>query len=118
MPIGMALYYYAYSTWTSRPTLFLEDLFVLPDYRNRGTGKQLFRHLGEIAKRENCARIEWNVLTWNAYVCMSHLSPSIAFYKNILGAEMLEEWRGMRLEGEGIDRLASLAKPEAPYGSI
>lgn len=67
-PVGFALYYYAYSTWTSRPTLFLEDLFVLKEYRNHGLGKRLFRHLGEIAKKENCPRIEWNVLTWNEYV--------------------------------------------------
>lgn len=67
-PVGFALYYYAYSTWTSRPTLFLEDLFVLKEYRNHGLGKRLFRHLGEIAKKENCPRIEWNVLTWNEFV--------------------------------------------------
>ncbi|PKI83936.1 hypothetical protein MVES_001870 [Malassezia vespertilionis] len=65
-PIGFAVYYYAYSTWTSRPTLFLEDLFVLPEYRNLGVGKRLFKHLGDIAHKEDCARVEWNVLTWNA----------------------------------------------------
>ncbi|KAI3624585.1 ats1 [Malassezia furfur] len=106
-PVGFALYYYAYSTWTSRPTLFLEDLFVLKEYRNHGLGKRLFRHLGEIAKKENCPRIEWNVLT-----------PSIAFYKETLGAQMLDEWRGMRLEGNGIERLASLSTTEVSQGGI
>lgn len=67
-PIGMALYYYAYSTWTSRRTLFLEDLYVQPEHRNLGVGKRLFKHLGDVAKKEDCPRVEWNVLTWNAYV--------------------------------------------------
>ncbi|WFD44081.1 Acetyltransferase (GNAT) [Malassezia psittaci] len=100
-PVGFALYFYAYSTWTSRPTLHLEDLFVLQERRNLGIGKRIFKQLGQIAKEEQCLRIEWNVLTWNA--------PAIAFYQKTLGAEMLEEWRTLRLEGDGIQRLASLS---------
>jgi len=61
-------YYYAYSTWTSRPTLYLEDLYVMPEYRNQGIGKHLFKRLGEIAKEKECLRVEWSVLTWNRYV--------------------------------------------------
>ncbi|WFD31585.1 Acetyltransferase (GNAT) [Malassezia sp. CBS 17886] len=100
-PVGFSLYFYTYSTWTSRPTLFLEDLFVLTEYRNQGIGKLLFKRLGEIATESDCRRLEWNVLTWNA--------PSIGFYKGTLGAEMLEEWRGMRLDVDGIKRLAHLS---------
>merc|ERR1711974_364130 len=99
-PIGFSLYYYAYSTWTSRPTLYLEDLYVMPEYRNKGVGKHLFKRLGEIAKEKECLRVEWSVLTWN--------SPSIGFYKNTLGAIMMDEWRTMRLDRAGIERLACL----------
>lgn len=69
-PVGFSLYFYAYSTWWAAPTLHLEDLFVLPEYRNKGIGKHLFKRLGEIAKAKKCARVEWQVLTWNTYVCM------------------------------------------------
>lgn len=99
-PVGFSLYYYAYSTWTSRPTLYLEDLFVYPEYRNKGIGKHLFKRLGEIAEKNHCLRLEWSVLTWN--------KPSIGFYHNTLGAEMLDEWRTMRLDLSGIQRLARL----------
>ena len=100
-------YFFAYSTWTSRPTLFLEDLFVLPEYRNGGIGKLLFRHLGAIATEHNCGRMEWHVAAWNAYVAAN--SPSIGFYIKTLGAETLDEWRGMRLDTNGIARLQHLA---------
>ncbi|WFD33196.1 hypothetical protein MCUN1_000009 [Malassezia cuniculi] len=88
-PVGFSLYFFSYSTWTSRPTLFLEDLFVLPEHRNAGIGKLLFRHLGQVAAENNCARMEWHVLAWNA--------PSIGFYTKTLGAEMLEEWRVLHM---------------------
>lgn len=88
------------STWTARPSLYLEDLFVLEAYRNKGAGKALFRELSRIAKSTNCGRVDWSVLDWN--------EPSIAFYKQVLGAKPMDGWTGMRLEEEGIERLQTL----------
>ncbi|SNX83366.1 related to n-acetyltransferase [Melanopsichium pennsylvanicum] len=98
--VGMALYFYSFSTWTSKPSLYLEDLFVIPSLRNKGIGKLLFKALGQVAKEKDCGRMDWSVLTWNA--------PSIAFYTKVLGAEPMDEWKGMRLESEGIENLAKL----------
>ncbi|KAJ9478379.1 Acetyltransferase [Pseudozyma hubeiensis] len=99
-PVGMALYFYSFSTWTSKPSLYLEDLFVIPTLRNKGVGKLLFKALGEVAQHKDCARMDWSVLTWNA--------PSIAFYTKVLGAKPMDEWKGMRLEQQGIQDLAQL----------
>lgn len=101
-------YFYAYSTWTSRPTLFLEDLFVTADCRGKGIGKHLFKYMGELAIRENCGRIDWNVLKTNQYVVYIYSSSSIGFYCNYLGARLLDEWSGCRLEGDGIQKLTQL----------
>ena len=97
-PAGFALFFYHYSTWRGQPTLFLEDLFVRPQYRGKGIGKALLVHLAGIAMKENCGRFEWQVLDWN--------TPSIEFYKS-LGAEIMKEWLPMRVSGEGIARLAA-----------
>lgn len=75
----------------------LEDLFVSPECRGLGIGKALFGYLGRIAKEKDCGRVDWSVLKWN--------QPSIDFYKKTLNAATMEEWQGMRLEGEGIDAL-------------
>ncbi|KAK0452479.1 acyl-CoA N-acyltransferase [Armillaria borealis] len=100
-PVGFALYFYNFSTWIGRPGIYLEDLYVSPEHRNLGVGKALFTKLGEIAEEKNCGRIDWSVLKWNA--------PSIAFYETTLGATRMEEWVGMRLEGdESIHRLRTL----------
>ncbi|KIK68610.1 hypothetical protein GYMLUDRAFT_256307 [Collybiopsis luxurians FD-317 M1] len=96
-PVGLALYFFNYSTWTGRPGLYLEDLFVAPDYRKVGLGKAFFGELGKIAKETNCARMDWSVLKWN--------QPSIDFYEKRLGAKAMSEWMGMRLEEDGIDNL-------------
>ncbi|PWN97205.1 acyl-CoA N-acyltransferase, partial [Tilletiopsis washingtonensis] len=96
-PVGMALYFFSFSTWEGKPSLYLEDLYVSPAARNRGAGKALFRALGGVAEERGCARIDWSVLTWNA--------PSIAFYTQVLGADMMQQWRTCRLEGEGIKKL-------------
>ena len=61
-------YFYPFSTWTSKPSLYLEDLFVIPTLRNKGVGKLLFKALGQIAQQKDCARIYWSVLKWNAWV--------------------------------------------------
>ncbi|KAB5593641.1 hypothetical protein CTheo_2934 [Ceratobasidium theobromae] len=95
--IGIAIYFFNFSTWTGRPGLYLEDLYVSPEHRNLGIGKALFGHLGKVAEENDCARLDWSVLKWNA--------PSIAFYEKVLGAKPMDEWQGMRLEVEGIQNL-------------
>ncbi len=94
---GLALYYYTFSTFTGRPDLFLEDLFVVPTYRGRGIGLALFRHLAGIARDERCRRIEWRVLDWN--------KPAIDFYTRI-GAAPMTDWNVMRLQGDALAALA------------
>ncbi len=95
--VGMALYYYTFSTFMGRCDLFLEDLFVMPEHRGHGIGLALFRHLAGIARAEQCRRIEWRVLNWN--------QPSIDFYRRI-GAKPLEDWTVQRLEGAALAALA------------
>jgi GNAT superfamily N-acetyltransferase len=96
-PAGFALYFYNWSTWTGRPSLFLEDLFVLESHRGRGIGKALLVHLARIAVERRCGRFVWNVLDWN--------QPSIDFYQS-LGARVLREWLTMRVEGQALLDLA------------
>ncbi|KAF8508869.1 acyl-CoA N-acyltransferase [Hysterangium stoloniferum] len=101
-PVGLALYFFNFSTWTGRPGLYLEDLYVQDAFRNQGIGKAFFAELAQIALEKDCARMDWSVLKWNA--------PSIAFYEKVLGATGMEEWQGMRLEGDGITSLAKFRK--------
>lgn len=96
-PVGFALYFYNLSTFIGRPGIFLEDLFVHPEYRGRGFGKELLAYLAKLAKERNCWGVEWNVLAWN--------DPSIKFYQS-LGAVMREEWRVFRLKGQALLDLA------------
>ncbi|CAG8977985.1 hypothetical protein HYALB_00001867 [Hymenoscyphus albidus] len=97
--VAFAVYYYTYSTWRALPGIHLEDLFVVPEWRGMGFGRAL---LGELAREVGGmggGRLEWNVLKWN--------EPSIKFYKGeSVGAEMLEEWVGMRVDGEKLEKLA------------
>jgi GNAT superfamily N-acetyltransferase len=95
--LGFAFYFFSYSTWRGRPTLYLEDLFVRPEHRHRGIGLSLMRHLARVALDEGCARFVWEVLDWN--------EPAIRFYESI-GAEVLRAWLNVRLEGEALRRLA------------
>lgn len=97
VPVGFALYYFTYSTFLGRPTLYLEDLFVLPKERGNGAGKALLRELAKIAVRRGCGRMEWTVLDWN--------TPSIRFYEK-LGAKLRKEWVLTRLTGAPLRRLA------------
>ena len=97
--VGFALFFHNYSTFLAKPGIYLEDLFVEPEHRNKGHGKALLAALARLALERGCGRVEWSVLDWNA--------PSIAFYKS-LGAEPLDEWTVYRLEGEPVTRLASL----------
>jgi GNAT superfamily N-acetyltransferase len=101
-PIGLALYTFTYSTFLARPTLWLEDLFVLPEARGRGAGLALLRALAQIAVRRGCGRLEWTVLDWNR--------PAIRFYRG-LNAELKREWILTRLTGEPLTRLAGITRP-------
>ncbi|MDH4248568.1 MAG: GNAT family N-acetyltransferase [Deltaproteobacteria bacterium] len=96
-PVGFALFFHNYSTFAGKPGLFLEDVFVDPEYRGRGLGRAVMVHLARLAVMRGCARFEWSVLDWNA--------PSIAFYKG-LGAVPLDEWTGYRLDGDALRALA------------
>jgi GNAT superfamily N-acetyltransferase len=96
-PIGFALYFFTYSTFLARPTLYLEDLFVLPAERGRGAGLALLRALARLAVRRGCGRMEWTVLDWNR--------PAMRFYR-ALGAGFRTEWVLTRLTGPALARLA------------
>ena len=95
-PVGFALFFFTYSTFLARPSLYLEDLFVLPEERGKGAGKALLRALAKIAVARGCGRMEWAVLDWN--------TPSIRFYKR-LGAKLRKEWVLTRLTGPALRRL-------------
>jgi GNAT superfamily N-acetyltransferase len=88
VPVGFALFFHNYSTFTGKPGLYLEDLFVRPEFRGKGYGKKILKHLISIAKQRDCGRMEWAVLDWN--------EPAIEFYKN-LGAKPMEDWKIFRL---------------------
>ena len=95
--VGFALYFHNFSTFLGRSGIYLEDLFVRPEYRGMGYGKALLCRLAAIAKEEGCGRLEWWCLDWN--------KPSIDFYKN-MGAEPMEDWTVYRVTGETLDKLA------------
>ncbi len=97
-PVGFALFFHTFSTFLGKRGLYLEDLFVRPDFRGLGLGKHLMAALARIAVRRDCGRFEWSVLDWNA--------PSIAFYRK-LGATGMDEWTLQRLEGDALHALAS-----------
>ncbi len=97
LPCGIALYFFNYSTWAGRPGLYLEDLFVEPEYRGRGIGKALLAELARIARKENCYAMRWQVLDWN--------QPAIDFYHS-LGGEVLKEWLTVSVRGEALGKLA------------
>ena len=96
-PAGFAFWYFNFSSWEGKPGLYLEDLWVRPEFRGKGIGKALLQHLAAIALREGCTRYTWQVLDWN--------TPSIAFYK-AMGAQVMEEWLTCRVEGEALKALA------------
>jgi GNAT superfamily N-acetyltransferase len=99
-PVGFALYFFTYSTFLARPTLYLEDLFVLPAERGHGAGLALLRALARLAVRRGCGRMEWTVLDWNR--------PARRFYR-ALGAAFRTEWMLTRLTGAPLARLAGAA---------
>jgi GNAT superfamily N-acetyltransferase len=96
-PAGFALFFTSYSTWRGHHGIRLEDLYVTPAARGRGIGKALLAHLAQVAVDEGCPRLEWDVLEWNA--------PAVGFYE-AMGAQMLTEWRIMRMSGDALANLA------------
>ena len=94
--VGFALFFHNFSTFVGRAGLYLEDLYVYPEYRGRGYGKALFMHLVRTAKERRCGRMEWVCLNWN--------TPSINFYRS-MGAQSLDEWTTYRLTEEAMARL-------------
>lgn len=97
-PAGFALYFYNYSTFLARPGIYLEDLFVKPEFRGNKVGKSLLVHLAQTAKNEGCGRFEWSVLDWN--------TPAIDFYR-AMGAVGMDGWTVQRVEGKALEQLAS-----------
>ncbi|MDR1863840.1 MAG: GNAT family N-acetyltransferase [Treponema sp.] len=96
-PAGFALYFHNFSTFTGKPGVYIEDLFVKPAFRGKGLGKLLLARIAEIAVERDCGRLEWACLNWN--------EPSIAFYKS-QGALPLSEWTTYRVTGEALRSLA------------
>lgn len=95
--VGFALFFHNFSTFLGRAGIYLEDLFVLPEYRGRGYGKALLRKLAQITVERGCGRLEWSCLDWN--------TPSIDFYLS-LGAVRMEDWTPYRLTGRTLEELA------------
>jgi GNAT superfamily N-acetyltransferase len=97
--VGFALFFQNYSTFLTKPGIYLEDLFVLPAHRGQGIGKSLIVSVAKLAAARNCGRFEWSVLDWN--------ESAIAFYEKI-GASVLPDWRICRVTGEALERLQAM----------
>ena len=97
-PAGFALFFHNFSTFLGKPGIYLEDLYVKPEFRGAGIGSKLLAHLAGLARRRRCGRLEWWVLDWN--------EPSIGFYKK-LGAVPMDDWTVYRVSGEALEDLAS-----------
>lgn len=95
--VGFAIWFYNYSTWQAKKGLYLEDLYVTPEFRGSGAGKAMLKRLAEIALAEGCGRFEWSVIDWN--------EPAIRVYRSI-GAEPQAEWIRYRLSGEALEAFA------------
>ncbi|MCY4264140.1 MAG: GNAT family N-acetyltransferase [Gammaproteobacteria bacterium] len=103
-PVGYALWFYNFSTFTGRPGIYLEDIYVRPTMRGRGFGKCLLAYLAKLAVDRNYTRVEWSVLDWN--------EPSIRFYRAI-GAIPMDEWTVQRLHGEALTSFAMQFRQES-----
>ena len=97
-PAGFALFFHSFSTFLGRPGIYLEDLYVRPEFRGAGIGRALLVHLARLARARDCGRLEWSVLDWN--------EPAIGFYKTI-GASPVSGWTVYRLTGEALEELAA-----------
>jgi GNAT superfamily N-acetyltransferase len=99
---GFALFFHTFSTFLGQRGLWLEDLFVYPQFRGRGVGRRLLVELAEVARRRGCGRFEWAVLDWNA--------PAIGFYER-MGATLLREWKLVRVTGDALARFGEDPPP-------
>lgn len=97
--VGFALFFYNYSTFLTKPGIYLEDLFILPEYRQQGIGKSLLIYLAKLAIERDCGRLEWSVLDWN--------EPAIKFYQK-MGADILPDWRICRVTDTSLKQLSEL----------
>ena len=97
-PAGFALYFHNFSTFLGKPGIYLEDLYVRPEFRGRGMGRVLLVHLTRLARERGCGRLEWSVLDWN--------EPAISFYRGI-GASPVGGWTVYRVTGEALEDLAA-----------
>jgi GNAT superfamily N-acetyltransferase len=97
-PVAYAVYFYNYSTWLGKNGIYLEDIYVSPEYRQQGIGKALLQRVSKIAVNQNCGRVEWSVLDWN--------TPAIEFYES-LGAKPQDEWTVYRLSGDELKNFAA-----------
>ncbi len=95
--IGYSLFFHNFSTFTGRPGIYLEDLYVQPEMRGKGFGKNLLAYLAKLAVDSNFTRVEWSVLDWN--------EPAVEFYRSI-GAQPMEGWTGQRLDGDQLQFFA------------
>lgn len=95
--VGFALFFHHFSTFLGRAGIYLEDLYVIPEYRGKGHGKALLKRLAQITLERGCGRLDWQCLNWN--------ERSIAFYRS-LGAEALDDWTGYRLSGKTLEEMA------------
>ena len=95
--VGFAIFFHNYSTFLTKPGIYLEDIFVLPEYRRQGIGKALLTRVAQIAVKRDCGRVEWSVLDWNI--------SAQTFYRN-MGADILEDWRICRINGDNLIKLA------------
>lgn len=96
-PVGMAIWFYNFSTFEGKPGLYLEDVYIRPEHRRKGYGKIILHYLAKLAVEQDCARMEWSVLNWNA--------PAIDFYQK-LGAKPMDEWTVYRLDGPSLQAAA------------
>ncbi|MEH2231737.1 MAG: GNAT family N-acetyltransferase [Nostoc sp.] len=97
--VGFALFFHNYSTFLTKPGIYLEDLFVLPEYRRQGIGKALLTKVAQIAVERDCGRLEWSVLDWN--------ESAQAFYRS-MGASILDDWRICRVTEDALTQLGSV----------
>jgi GNAT superfamily N-acetyltransferase len=101
--VGFGLFFHSYSTFLTQPGLYLEDIFVLPEYRRQGIGKALMMSVAKIAFERGCGRLEWSVLDWN--------QPAIEFYQS-LGATILPDWRTCRMTAATLAEIATKAESD------
>ncbi|MGH8282426.1 MAG: GNAT family N-acetyltransferase [Gammaproteobacteria bacterium] len=97
-PVGFALFFHSFSTFLGRPGLYLEDLYVKPEFRGKGFGRKMLAWLAKLAVQRGCGRFEWVVLDWN--------TSAIRFYES-LGAKIVDEWKINRMTGEALTKLAA-----------